>query len=219
MLYPSPVARLAALTLLALLCACAPIATDGVTRLDFEPVLEESANIQARHLLRRQKVPRDSFMTIREAIAKAPDGSPILTCHRAARLANFWGPCSHIARKLSGDRIAETIGPIPGQDRVGVYPARRLERYYAVMVLDVGQRPEDLAVLERETERLAGSPYDLSENPGTFYCSNFQNHLERALGRPDLIPRHPVIGLALPADVLLQPRVKVLYVGVNPRAE
>jgi hypothetical protein len=210
--------RLLAILALVLLSACAPIATDGIVSLNFQPGPVDAAEIDPRDLLREQRVPTNRLLSISEAIKRAPDGSPILTCHRHARFANFWGPCSHIARKLSGSRIAETVSPLPGENRVGIYPAKRLEKYYAVLVLDAGQNPDDLAAFEAETARLAGSPYALNGEPGTYYCSTFQNRLEEAAGRPALVPEHSVLGVALPADVLLQPHVKVLYVGLNPKA-
>ncbi|HWG84569.1 MAG TPA: hypothetical protein VNT60_03710 [Deinococcales bacterium] len=202
---------------LALLSACAPIATQGVTTLDFQPAAEDEAPIAAGTLLPTQRVPRNRLMSIAAAFEKAPNGSPILACYRKARVDNFWGPCSHITRKLSADRIIDTVGDTPLEAKVGIFPAKRLERYYyAIIVLDAGQRGDDLPVLEREAERLRGSPFGLGSQPGYYYCTSLQNDLERAAGRGDLVGRHPIFGLAMPADVLLQPRVKVLYVGVDP---
>ena len=188
------------------------MATQGVTRLDFVPE-ERYVSVDPRKLLVDQRVPAWQLTTVPEALRRAPPGSLILACWRSSSVVNFWGPCSHIARKLDERTLAESISPVEGG--AGLYPLARLNDRYAIIVIDSGVREHHLAKLRAEAERLDGRPYSLSGDPGTLYCSTYQNELQRALGLPEAVPYSDIWKVHIPAEALLQPGARVLLVGVN----
>lgn len=196
------------------LSGCANIATGGALVLNFTPT--DDARVDPARLLPEGRVPRERLVTIEQALERAPDGSLVLACWKSAGVANFWGPCSHIGRKLDSARLAESISPLEGG--AGVYPLKRLLNRYAVVVIDAGVRAEHLPRLREEVARLNGRPYNLSNQPDTFYCSNYQNELQKRLGLREAVPWNPVWKMAVPADALLVPGAEVLWVGVNPGA-
>ncbi|WP_407568975.1 hypothetical protein [Deinococcus altitudinis] len=198
-----------------LLASCAPLTT--VYDLNFKPG-PVGETIDPATLLSRQIVPADRLVSLSEAFARAPEGSVILTCWKDTDFTNFWGPCSHITRKFtptsSGEgRVAETYNF--GRPKAGIYPERLEYNYYAVIVLDTGVTPAKLPAIWAAARTLDGKLYDLSGHPDTYYCSTYQNALQRAAGLPDIVPYRSEINLALPADALKTPGVKVLWVGLN----
>ena len=199
------------------LVGCAPIATQGVLTLDFRADPAPGARLDPARLLLEQRVPAALLMSVRGALTRAPAGSLILTCWRSTHIVNFWGPCSHVARKLGPGLLAESISPFEGG--AGVYPTAHLQHRYAVIVLDVGARERDLSAMRAEVRRLNGAGYDLSNRPDTYYCSNYQNVLQRAMKLPDVIPWNATWKMYVPADVLLTPGVRVLWVGVQGQPE
>lgn len=207
------VLRGASLALLgALLVGCNTLITQGVRHLNFQPA-PRGTTTNAATLLVNQRVAPTQLTTIPDALAKAPDGSVILVCWRETHLSNFWGPCSHIARKYDATRLAETISPTEGG--ANLYPISRVYNRYAVIVLDAGVRDEHLQAVRQEADKLNGLQYDVSGKEGTYYCSTYQNRLQRVAGLPDVVPYNALWNLYIPAEVLLQPHVKVLWVGVN----
>ena len=155
-------------------------------------------------------------MSFRRAFERAPIGAVILTCWKDTDLSNFWGPCSHITRKYSGTLVAETYNftrPLSG-----LYPWTVENRYYALIVLDTGVKEAQLPALWAEAQRLSGRLYNLSGEPDTYYCSTYQNALQRVVGLPDAVPYNHWLSVALPADALQVPGVKVLWVGLNPQS-
>ncbi|MBB6097025.1 hypothetical protein HNR42_000439 [Deinobacterium chartae] len=207
--FPLP-ARLATLLLPALLAGCVPAA--GMYQLDFAP---GGRDLDPARLLRDGRVPRDRLLSIEEALQRAPRGSLILACWRRIQIGNAYGHCSHISRKYSDTQLVDTAIEYGS---VGLYPISNLYRRYAVIVLDTGLRDEDWPQIEATYQKLRGLPYDLSNREGTYYCSTFQNALEEAAGLPPAIPWNDTWKMYVPADVLYQKHVKVLYVGVNPAA-
>ena len=199
-------------TLFWLLTACSVITTQGVRELNFRTTQDAFVTDPSR-LLTDQRVARHQFTSIPKALRQAPVGSVILVCWRYVSFTHFWGPCSHISRKLSATELAESIGIVEGG--AGIYPITRLYNRYAVIVLDVGVRDEHVPVMRAEVERLNGLPYDVSNREGTYYCSTYQNRLQRVMALPDVVPFNPYYNMFIPAEVLLQPGVRVLWVGVN----
>jgi hypothetical protein len=199
----------------ALLASCAPLTT--VYNLDFRPG-PVGEPIDPTTLLARQIVPADRLVSMSEAFARAPEGSVILTCWKDTDFTNFWGPCSHITRKFTpdssgGGQVAETYNFT--RPRAGIYPERLEYNYYAVIVLDTDVTPAKLPAIWAAARKLDGKLYDLSGRSDTYYCSTYQNALERAAGLPDIVPYRSEINLAIPADALKVPGVKVLWVGLN----
>lgn len=168
--------------------------------------------IDPRTLLARQVVPADRLLTMREALDRAPEGALLLTCWKDTDLSNFWGPCSHVARKMGRGQVAEQMN---SRAPAGLYPDTRAFERSAVIVLDVGVRPEHLNALEAEVKRRSGERYSFSGSPDTSYCSSYQNELQRAMGLPDVIPLNTGWTGYLPEDALYQPGVRVLWVGLN----
>ncbi len=205
-----PSAALLPLMLSGLLASCAPLTT--VYDLNFRagPAGQE---IDAATLLTRQVVPADRLVSLPEAFARAPEGAVILTCWKDTDITNFWGPCSHVTRKYAAGKVAETYNFTRPQ--AGIYPQQLEYNYYAVIVLDTGVTPDKLPALWAAARKLNGKLYNLSNEPDSYYCSTYQNALQRAVGLPDAVPYRPEISLSLPADALLVPGVKVLWVGLN----
>ncbi len=199
------------------LSSCAPIATQGVLALDFKTDSAWDARLDPARLLLDQRVPAAQLTSVRGALTRAPAGSIVLACWRRAEAVNFWGPCSHVARKLGPGLLAESISPFEGG--AGVYPTSHLYSRYAVIVLDVGVREANLPAMRAEVRRLNGSAYNLSNQPGTFYCSNYQNDLQTAMGLPDVVPWNDFWKMYVPAEVLLSPGARVLWVGVQGQPE
>ena len=198
-----------------LLASCAPLTT--VYTLDFKAG-PEGGEIDPATLLSRQIVPADRLVSLDEAFRRAPEGSVILTCWKDTDLSNFWGPCSHITRKYApdshgGGQVAETYNF--SRPLAGIYPQQVEYRYYAVIVLDTGVTPDKLPALWKAAHRLDGSSYSLSNADDSYYCSTYQNALQQALGLPDAVPVNKALHIALPADALRMPGVKVLWVGLN----
>lgn len=194
----------------ALLASCAPLTT--VYDLNFRagPGGQE---IDPATLLTRQIVPADRLVSLPEAFARAPEGAVILTCWKDTDITNFWGPCSHITRKYTAGKVAETYNFT--RPLAGIYPQQVEYGYYAVIVLDMGVTPDKLPALWAAARKLDGKLYNLSNAPDTYYCSTYQNALQRAVGLPDAVPYRPELSLSLPADALQVPGVKVLWVGLN----
>lgn len=163
-------------------------------------------------LLETGLVPADKLVSIPEALARAPEGSLLLPCWRTTVTVNFWGPCSHLARKLGPGQMADQPGLT---QTAGIRPTDTLLPRYAVIVLDVGIVPAQYFALERAAQQLEGQPYSFSGAPNTSYCTTYQNELQQALKLPDVIPFNPAWNGYLPADALDVPGVKVLWVGVN----
>lgn len=199
------------------LSGCAPIATQGVLALDFKADTAPGARLDPARLLLDQRVPTSRLTSVRGALTRAPAGSVILACWRKAEAVNFWGPCSHVARKLGPGLLAESISPFEGG--AGVYPAAHLNNRYAVIVLDVGVRNENLPAMRAEVKRLNGAAYNISNQPDTYYCSNYQNNLQRAMKLPDVVPWNDFWKMYVPAEVLLSPGTRVLWVGVQGQPE
>jgi hypothetical protein len=196
--------------LAALLSSCASLSP--AFRLDFRPG-PAGAEIDPERLLAAQIVPADKLVSMSEAFERAPEGAVILTCWKDTDLSNFWGPCSHITRKYGPGQVTETYNF--SRPLAGVYPQQVEYRYYAVIVLDTGVTPGKLPALWAAAHKLGGSLYGLSNRPGTYYCSTYQNALQRAVGLPDAVPYSRDWGVSLPADALKVPGVKVLWVGLN----
>ncbi len=200
----------------AVLAACAPLTP--VYDLNFRagPAGEP---IDPATLLTRQIVPADRLVSLPEAFARAPEGAIILTCWKDTDFSNFWGPCSHVTRKYGPGLVAETYNF--SRPQAGVYPEWLEYKYYAVVVLDAGVTPELLPAMWAAARKLDGRLYNLSGRPDTYYCSTYQNALQRAVGLPYIVPLNRQWGMAVPADALKAPGVKVLWVGINessPRA-
>ncbi|WP_424951127.1 hypothetical protein [Deinococcus sp.] len=209
--------RFALLTLgcAGLLASCAPLTTVYDLHFTAGPAGED---IDPTTLLERQIVPADRLVSLPEAFSRAPEGAVILTCWKDTDITNFWGPCSHITRKYKprsegGGQVAETYNFFRPQ--AGIYPESVEYHYYAAIVLDVGVTPDKLPVLWAAAHKLDGRLYDLSGREDSYYCSTYQNALQRAVGLPDAVPYRPEINLAIPADALKVPGVKVLWVGLN----
>ncbi|AFZ68309.1 hypothetical protein Deipe_2846 [Deinococcus peraridilitoris DSM 19664] len=192
--------------------ACMMRPTQNVWALDFQRT-DNHVELDPTRLLTEQRVPGARLVSVPTALKLAPPGSLILACWRGTELSNFYGPCSHVARKIDDTQLAETF--LAGA--AGTYPLSRLYDRYAVIVLDVGAREEHLSVMRKEVERLKGLPYDLTHRPGTYYCSNYQNQLQKVAGLPEVIALNKDWQMYVPSDVLLTPGVKVLWVGVNER--
>ncbi|AZI42489.1 hypothetical protein EHF33_06775 [Deinococcus psychrotolerans] len=170
------------------------------------------SEIKPATLLETGLVPADKLVSVAEALARAPEGSLLLPCWRTTVATNFWGPCSHLARKLGQGQMADQPGLT---QTAGIRPTDTLLPRYAVIVLDVGVTSAQYFALERAAEQLKGQPYSFSGAPNTSYCTTYQNELQQALNQPDVIPFNPAWNGYLPADALDVPGVKVLWVGVN----
>lgn len=201
-------ALLLALLLIIGLGACTP--TLGVRQLHFQAT-DAGYPLQADTLLLAQRVPTAQLLSVHEAVRRAPLGSVIVACWQDTGWDNFWGPCSHITRKISDTELADTW-PSKGAN---LYPLSLLYPRYAVIVLDVGARPEHLPAMRAMLDKLKGQPYDLSGSGETYYCSTLQNALNRAAGLPDVVPFNRGWNAYIPAEALLEPKVKVLWVGVQ----
>ncbi|GAA4017162.1 hypothetical protein GCM10022631_32200 [Deinococcus rubellus] len=210
-----PAARLLALPLLGLLLSsCLRLPAILPRTLDFR-VAPAGSELRPADLLESGLVPADKLVSIPEALARAPEGSLLLPCWRTTSLTNFWGPCSHLARKLGPGQMADQ----PGITQVaGTRPTDSLLPRYAVIVLDVGVRPAQFAALETRVQQLKGQMYSLSGAPNASYCSDYQNDLQRTLGLPDAVPFNAAWNALLPSDALKVPGVRVLWVGVNEAA-
>ncbi len=196
------------LPLAALLSGCLP--TLGVRNLNFRPDAGLTQT-DAASVLVTQRVAAAQLTSIPEALRRAPPGSVIVACWQDTDVSNFWGPCSHITRKLSDSTLADTW-PSRGANE---YPISLLYARYAVIVLDEGVTDEQMPALRAELRRVRGRPYNLSGQNETFYCSNLQNQLNHAIGKPDVVPRNQVWNAFIPAEALLQPGARVLWVGVR----
>ena len=205
--------RLLALLLCVLLCGCR-LNAGGPQMLNFTagPV---GGQIVAATLLAGGVVPADRLLSLPQALARAPQGSLLLMCWRTVRLANSWGVCSHLARKLGPGQVADQPSIFQS---AGIRPTSSLLNRYAVIVLDAGVRPEQFAALNTEVQRLNGQMYSLSGAPGSSDCSTYQNELQRALKLPEAVAFNTAWNGYLPADALRVPGVKVLWVGVNVQA-
>ncbi|AWN23787.1 hypothetical protein DKM44_11585 [Deinococcus irradiatisoli] len=171
--------------------------------------------IVAADLLVSGVVPADKLLSIPEALSRAPEGSLLLVCWKDTALINFWGPCSHVARKMGPGLMADQPGL---SQRAGLRSTDVLLRRYAVIVIDTGVRPEQLSALEVKVKQLEGQLYSVSGAPDTSYCSDYQNALQRAVGLPDVIPFSKGWNALLPSDALKVPGARVLWVGVNEAA-
>ncbi len=200
------------LLLAPLLASCVPAVE--VRDLDFRPG-PAGGSIDPATLLSRQLVPADRLLSMGEAFDRAPAGSLLLVCWRDTDVRNFWGPCSHVSRKYGPGQVAEQLG-MSHPNGAGLYSQTSTANRYAVIVLDVGVRPEQLPAMWAEERRLQGQRYSLSGAPGTYYCSNYQNALQHAASLPDAIPFNRKWFAYLPVDALTVPGVKVLWVGINP---
>jgi len=209
-------ARLLVLPLLGvLLSGCLRLPAIEPRTLNFQAA-PAGSGLQAATLLQSGRVPADKLVSVAEALARAPEGSLLLPCWRTTSLSNFWGPCSHLARKLGPGQMADQ----PGITKVaGVRSTDSLLVRYAVIVLDVGVRPDQFAALESRVQQLTGQMYSLSGALGASYCSDYQNDLQRSLGLPDAVPFSAAWNALVPADTLQVPGVKVLWVGVNEAAK
>ena len=187
--------------------------TQGVRNVHFQ-VSDEIQDILPDQLLTQQKVPRTRWMSIPEALKKAPNGSLILACSDRTIFYKPWGPCSHITRKWDDNTLAEAREFFMPN---GFHPLQRLYDYHAVVVLDDGTTPEQLKSMGYRIRQLQNTYYDFTGFPDTYYCSTYQNELARYVGMPEPIPFNAGWNAYVPADVLSNPRIKVLYVGVlNP---
>ncbi len=170
------------------------------------------AVIDPASLLQSGVVPEGKLLSLPEALSRAPEGSLLLVCWKDTAVINFWGPCSHVARKLGPGLIADQPGL---SQRAGVRSTDALLGRYAVIVLDVGVRPAQFGKLKAAVKQLEGQLYSVSGAPNTSYCSDYQNALQRALELPDVIPFSAAWNGLLPADALQVPGARVLWVGVN----
>ena len=204
-------ARQLALALTSLLLSGCALPPAGPGVLDFRAG-PPGLTVSPAELLSTGLVPPEKLLSIAEALRLAPEGSLLIACWRDTQLINFWGPCSHIARKLGPGVMADQPGL---SRRAGRRSTDELLMRYAVVVLDVGVRPEQIGALEAEVDRLGPQLYSFSDAPGTSYCSNYQNDLQQALKLPDVIAFDPAWNALLPVDALRMPGAKLLYVGVN----
>lgn len=187
--------------------------TQGVRNVHFQ-VSDEIQDIRPDQLLTQQKVPRTRWMSIPEALKRAPNGSLILACSDKTIFYKPWGPCSHITRKWDENTLAEAREFFMHN---GFHPLQRLYDYHAVVVLDDGTTPEQLRSMGYRIRQLENTSYDFTGLPDTYYCSTYQNELARYVGMPEPIPFNAGWNAYVPADVLSNPRIRVLYVGVlNP---
>lgn len=210
-----PAARLLALPLLCLLLSgCLRLPAIEPRTLSFRAA-PAGSELWPADLLVSGLVPEDKLVSIPEALARAPEGSLLLPCWRTTSLANFWGPCSHLARKLGPGQMADQPGIT---QKAGERSTDALLPRYAVVVLDVGVRPAQFAALETRVRQLRGQMYSFSGAPDSSYCSDYQNDLQRTLGLPDAVPFSAAWNALLPSDVLKVPGVKVLWVGVDEAA-
>ncbi|MEF2277667.1 hypothetical protein V3W47_05095 [Deinococcus sp. YIM 134068] len=212
---------LAALLLCLTLCACTP---GGVRELRFREGPPD-VEVSAARLLTDQIVPQGRLLGLKEAVARAPEGSLILACGARWSPLRPWGICTHVSRKIAPGLLTEA----PGLLGVGgglldggpkTIPQERLESRDVVIVLDVGVRPQHLPALRAEAARLDGMPYRVGvvDDPRNgLDCSTYQNALQRAVGLPEVVPRHGEWNLYLPQDALGMPGVRVLWVGVRGR--
>jgi hypothetical protein len=204
-------ARLSLLALISLLLSGCGLPPAGPLVLAFRPGPAGLA-VTPAELLGTGLVPPEKLVNIPEALRLAPEGSVLVACWRDTQLINFWGPCSHVARKLGPGLMADQ----PGMSRrAGRRSTDELLPRYAVIVLDVGVRPEQLPALEAEIDRLGPQLYSFSGAPGTSYCSDYQNELQQVLHLPDVIAFSPAWNALLPVDALRMPGAKLLYVGIN----
>jgi hypothetical protein len=206
--YSFRITLLAALSLVGL-SSCLPQPTAGVVALHFKKVAAGS-EIDPKTLLTLQEIPADKYMSIPEAMQKAPIGSLMVVCWYDNE--SPWGPCSHITRKYSATTLLDvvTLG-----ETIREYPLDHMNPRYAVIVLDTGITPEKLPLMFTKSKELIGKYYDVTGFPGTYYCSTLQNSLEEAMGLPKAMPFNKEWNVYLPADSLFLPHVKVRYVGVN----
>lgn len=209
-----PLRPASALLLSAALVSCVP--PQGVTRLDFR-LGPPGTEISAQRLLLDQVIPADRVLSIPEALKRAPNGSVILACNRQVTFTSFWGACTHLTRKLSDGVLSDT----PGFFKGGVFNRPESSQYprYAVIVLDVGVKEEQLPILRAEAERLKGTPYMIGGTGTLLDCTTYQNLLQRTLGLPDVAELNPMWNLWLPQDAMTGPAMrqggKVLFVGLE----
>ncbi|WP_034342665.1 hypothetical protein [Deinococcus misasensis] len=190
------------------------VPTQGVRDVHFQ-VNDTLQDVLPDHLLTTQQVPRTKWMSIPEALKKAPNGSLILACSDKTIFYKPWGPCSHITRKWDDKNLIEAREFFM---KNGFHPLSRLYDYHAVVILDDGTTPEQLRTMGFRVRQLQDTYYDFTGFPDTYYCSTYQNELARYAGMPEPIPFSKYWNAYVPADVLLNPAVKVRYVGVqNPR--
>lgn len=202
------IALLASLLIMSL-SSCLPQPTAGVRALHFKKVAA-GGEIDPKTLLTLQEIPEDKYLTIPEAMQKAPIGSLMVVCWYDNE--SPWGPCSHITRKYSDTTLIDVVS---FREVIREYPLDHMNPRYAVIVLDTGVTPEKLPLMFNKAKEYWGKVYDVSGFPGTYYCSTLQNGLERAMGLPDAMPFNKEWNVYLPADSLFLPQVKVRYVGVN----
>ncbi|BDP41434.1 hypothetical protein DAETH_14030 [Deinococcus aetherius] len=211
---------LPALLLPLILGGCTP--PGGVRELNFRagPAGGEPS---AARLLTDQVVPEGRLVSVAEALDWAPEGSLILVCGRRWRPASPWGVCPHVSRKVAPGFLTEAPGLFAGGLLNGgpqTVPQTRLASRDAVIVLDVGVRPEQMPALRAEAAWLDGLAYRVGggDDPDPrdgLDCSTYQNALQRAVGLPNAIPKHGAWNLYLPQDALTVPGVRVLWVGVR----
>ncbi|WP_188999710.1 hypothetical protein [Deinococcus roseus] len=185
--------------------------TQGVRNVHFR-VSDDLKELVPAQLLSDQRVPRAQWMGIPEALRKAPNGSLILACSDKTVFYKPWGPCSHITRKWDDNTLAEAREFFM---KNGFHPLQRLYDYHAVVILSDGTTPEQLEQMGYRIRQLQDTEYDFTGMPDTYYCSTYQNELARYAGMPDPIPFNAGWNAYVPADVLSNSRIKVLYVGVQ----
>ncbi|GGR84139.1 hypothetical protein [Deinococcus sedimenti] len=161
-------------------------------------------------LLERSELPGDRLLPLAEALDRAPVGSLMIACEYAAAL---WGPCRHLTRKISADRVVEEPGWF-GRGATQL-PLTSLLRRDLVLVVDTGVRDVHLRAVMREVERLGDAPYLLNGTVDAFDCGTYQNALQRAAGLPDAVPIDARWGAYLPSGVLRIPTNRLLLAGAS----
>ncbi|NTY02287.1 hypothetical protein [Deinococcus sp. JMULE3] len=198
---------LACLSLLLSSCLPAQVGPD-LTAL----TLVDGAGWRPADLRERSQLPAERLLPLDEALRRAPVGSLLVACEYAEAM---WGPCRHLTRKISEDRVAEEPG-LFGRG-AAVLPLDSLRRRDLVLVVDSGVRDAHLPAIRREIGRLGDAPYLLNGQLDAFDCGTYQNALQRAAGLPDAVPLDPRWGAYLPSGVLSVPTNTLLFAGGSGR--
>lgn len=200
--------------MLGLLCsvtACIPSATQQVYQLNLRPDPSRQV-LSADTFLTEQRIPPELLTDIPTAMQRAPVGSLILACWQEVEAWWGWGPCTHIARKIDDSHLTDMIGLF---ERAGLYPLSRFDERYAVVVLDAFLTPSQLQRIQNKAAEMQGTPYDLSGLAGTYYCTTYQIALQQAAGLVNPFPFNTAWNMYLPADILLNPDSRILWVGLR----